>query len=1283
LSGKVRWGGRIMSALARHAFTKCFITAQTRGLLHLVAGLCVAAASGAAGGQGTSNLYTDPTSVTVPFTNVQSGQTQLDALPQLKIGFNGSSTTRIVTMDTGSTGILVSPDVFTPPAGAVSLGPGTQTYTSSGIVNHGTWYQANVDLYSGTNVVATASVPVLVVASQTCLQNARSCVPTSSPSGVSLFGIGFGQEAAGQPQGFPNRNAFLNIVSTGAGGPPPSPGYLLTATGVQLGLTAANTQGFAMVKLAPDPPNSIGGSEWLRAPASVVVNGVVGSGTILTDTGVSGMFLTPSPGTSVQTITIPGAECNSSCAATGTTVAVFMPGQTSPVASYQFAVGRGGGPQTGNPLAPDFVTVDAAGNPTFVNTSFHFLNGFDYFYDEANGFVGYRWNGSASSAYGGASPIIALQGSFGGTDGFQTNMPVYLMGSAGQSSTTTTLSSAGIATFAGPISGSGGLTIAGGAVALLAANTYTGGTTVINATAAIGSDAAFGDPSGGLSLNGGTLSPLAPLSLTRPITLLGSGGTIAAGGNAVALSGVVSGSGGLTIVGGTVALLAANTYTGGTTVINATAAIGSDAAFGDPSGGVSLNGGTLSALAPLSSARPITLLGSGGTIATGGNAVALSGAVSGGGGLAVSGGGTVSLTGTNSYTGPTTVTGTTLAVGSSALGPGGLTLSNATLQALGDLTYAGPVTLAGNKDTIDAGNSQVTLTGAIGGSAALTSIGNVLMTGPVSLSAPHIVQQGLLSANGTLSTPSLTIGSAGVLRGTGTISAPTIVGGTLAPGNSPGTLTFTAPVTMQPGSTLQIDIDGPGTGTGAGNYGRVLGTGPEGSFTAAGTLAPLLRGIAGIASNTYAPPVGQSFTVVRADGGVLGSFGGIAQPAAGLLPGSRFDALYGPNSLTLVVTPAAYGNLGRLGVPESASQAAVGTALDIARPAAGVTMSPAQSVIYAPLYGSPAGSIAGTLDQLSPTIYGDGLITARDSWYLVSSAIGDHLYATRGNPAPAGVMTAPNALGGTVWMTGLAQFGDTGANNAPGYNATTPGVALGADVSLAGDLTAGVALGYTTPQTSAKNAASLSADTLVVQAYGAWQHNIAFAEGYAGGMAVEGNSTRPLGIYRAVAHGVTSGSAGGGAVRAGVRLDLSGWAVEPSLGLAGVSLHQPPLTETGAGPLSLASGSSSVASIRSLVGVRAATRFEVSPDAVIVPTLQLGWSHEYADQHAQTFAAFTGAPAASFSVSSSATGRDAAIVGAGANVHLSAPLSLYAAYRGEFRGLSSAQQVTGGLRFVW
>ncbi|QCO12341.1 hypothetical protein D3868_22055 (plasmid) [Azospirillum brasilense] len=49
------------------------------------------------------------------------------------------------------------------------------------------------------------------------------------------------------------------------------------------------------------------------------------------------------------------------------------------------------------------------------------------------------------------------------------------------------------------------------------------------------------------------------------------------------------------------------------------------------------------------------------------------------------------------------------------------------------------------------------------------------------------------------------------------------------------------------------------------------------SFTAAGTLAPVLRGISGDATNTYTATLGQSFTIVQADGGVSGGFAAVTQ----------------------------------------------------------------------------------------------------------------------------------------------------------------------------------------------------------------------------------------------------------------------------------------------------------------------------------------------------------------------------------------------------------------------
>jgi hypothetical protein len=45
----------------------------------------------------------------------------------------------------------------------------------------------------------------------------------------------------------------------------------------------------------------------------------------------------------------------------------------------------------------------------FVNTGRMFLEGFDYLYDAAGGFVGYRWNGRLSGDFGGVTPGLAAR----------------------------------------------------------------------------------------------------------------------------------------------------------------------------------------------------------------------------------------------------------------------------------------------------------------------------------------------------------------------------------------------------------------------------------------------------------------------------------------------------------------------------------------------------------------------------------------------------------------------------------------------------------------------------------------------------------------------------------------------------------------------------------------------------------------------------------------------------------------------------------------------------------
>lgn len=585
----------------------------------------------------------------------------------------------------------------------------------------------------------------------------------------------------------------------------------------------------------------------------------------------------------------------------------------------------------------------------------------------------------------------------------------------------------------------------------------------------------------------------------------------------------------------------------------------------------------------------------------------------------------------------------------------------------------------------------VAMTGAdswnnnISGSGGLTLNGNgaLTLTGANTYSGVTTVNGGILSVNGSIVSP-VTVNAGGMLRGTGTISGATTVnsGGWLAPGNSPGTEVFAAPVTLLPGSTTEFDIDGTGTGNGAGNYSRILVTGAGNALTAGGTLLPLLRGITGDATNTYTPPVGQTFQVIAAQGGVTNSFNGLTQPA-GLAAGTRFDALYASNTLTLVVTPSSYASLGTLGIAQTANQAAVGSALDGGRPAAGVTMNGAQSGLYAPLYTLPAGAIGTAMTQLAPTVYGDGLMIGREDWYLVSRTIDSELASRRGMSAGPKAQSTDGPGGSTIWLSGVGQFTQLNSDNAPGFHNSTGGFVAGIDVPLQPALRVGAAVGFTSFDASTGGSAQISGQAVQFMIYGSYGQGIWFLDGQAGGVFSEADTKRQLGAWGVQAKGSPDSSGGGGSLRVGAHLALQGWQVEPNLSLGGVGLNMGSLTETQAGGAGLAVGTSSLGSLQTLLGVRAERRFAIGEAMALVPSVQVGWAHEFLDVQGKTQAAFLGAMTSPFVVQSAPFGRDSAIIGLRADLQTGGPLTFNIGYAGALSGNSSAQTITGGMRYVW
>jgi hypothetical protein len=160
----------------------------------------------------------------------------------------------------------------------------------------------------------------------------------------------------------------------------------------------------------------------LGAPLTVLAGGQRSSGSILPDSGINYAYLTPAPGASITTTS---SNCNTAtCAAPNTTVQIYLPGQTAPQpAFYTFTTGG-----SGNALQPNSVSLNGASTTAFLNTGREFYAGFDYIYDPINGYVGYRWNGTVSSAFGQVTPSLALSGNVNLPAGFISNLPTVLYG---------------------------------------------------------------------------------------------------------------------------------------------------------------------------------------------------------------------------------------------------------------------------------------------------------------------------------------------------------------------------------------------------------------------------------------------------------------------------------------------------------------------------------------------------------------------------------------------------------------------------------------------------------------------------------------------------------------------------------------------------------------------------------------------------------------------------------------------------------------------------------------
>ncbi len=455
-----------------------------------ISGLCTALSAGAAGllpagGAAAAeswNLYSNyDQSYFIDYSTFTADDTERSAdlayalkhqtMMDIRVEVNGVRAD--IGVDTGSTGMVLGKAYWA--AGFTPVGPaGWVYYNSSGLVITGVFQTMNVSILGDSEQqTVTSLVPVLFATGYECLAGApNGCVSgqtgVDSPVyGISMLGIGFDRTTMGEgtlPDEKNNDkmkkyvdglaptsqayNLFLNLSEMQAG--TMRRGYIITPTGIYLGLTQENTssQAFTYAQLVLQSAGS--GSvpaQWQQIEGTITVGGVTSPTTLLMDTGVTNAF-----------INVP----NGSAALTdNTAVTISLAGGS---ASYTFLSGDLSNPQTPYP-------IDASDSGTFVNSSLHTYAGFNVLFDADGGFIGIAANGYSPQTNVTVAPLIAAQGPLNLSQDFETTLPVLLVGGS-------TINTSATAIFDSAIYGASSLTLNGGTIVLNGAVLNTGGVTV-------------------------------------------------------------------------------------------------------------------------------------------------------------------------------------------------------------------------------------------------------------------------------------------------------------------------------------------------------------------------------------------------------------------------------------------------------------------------------------------------------------------------------------------------------------------------------------------------------------------------------------------------------------------------------------------------------------------------------------------------------------------------------------------------------------------------------------